>query len=65
MDSEIKEIAEVLHATDTMAAQFAKRVQERVGQPVSHAEILATMKTMSAKNLSMGKVVAKLRRHKE
>ena len=61
MDSEIKEIAAVLHSTETMAAQFAQRVQERVGQQVSHAEILATMKKMSAKNLSMGKVVAKLR----
>lgn len=63
MNSEIKEIAAVLHSTETMAVQFAKRVQERVGQPVSHAEILAIMKKMSAKNLSMGKVVAKLRQH--
>jgi hypothetical protein len=61
MDSQIKEIAAVLHSTETMAAQFAQRVQERVGQPVSHSEILATMKKMSVKNLSMGKVVAKLR----
>lgn len=64
MDSEMKEIAAVLHSTDTMAAQFVKMVQERVGQPVSHSEILATMKKMSAKNLSMGKVVAKLRQQK-
>jgi len=64
MDSEMKEIAAVLHSTDTMATQFVKMVQERVGQPVSHSEILATMKKMSAKNLSMGKVVAKLRQQK-
>jgi hypothetical protein len=64
MDSEIKEIAAVLHSTETMAAQFVKRVQERVGQPVPHAEILATMKKMSAKTLSMAKVVAKLRQQK-
>jgi len=65
MDSEIREIAAVLHSTDTMAAQFVKTVQERVGQPVPHAEILATMKKMSAKTLSMGKVVAKLRQQKK
>jgi hypothetical protein len=37
----IIEIAAVLRSTESMADQFAKQVQQRVGQPVSHAEILA------------------------
>jgi hypothetical protein len=57
-------MASVLHSTETMADQFAKRVQERVGQPVSYAEILAAMKKMSAKSLTMSKVVKKLRRQR-
>jgi hypothetical protein len=61
MESTIKEIAAVLRSTETMAEQFAKEVQQRVGQPVSHAEILAAMKKISAKQLSMVKVVAKIR----
>lgn len=61
MESTTKEIAAVLRSTETMADQFAKQVQQRVGQPVSHAEILAAMKKISAKQLSLGKVVAKIR----
>jgi len=61
MEATIKEMAAVLRSTEGMAAQFAQRVQERVGQPVSHAEILAAMKRISAKQLSMEKVVAKVR----
>jgi hypothetical protein len=57
----IKEIAALLRSTETMAARFAQRVQERVGQPVSNAEILDAMQQMSAKRLSMDKVVAKVR----
>jgi hypothetical protein len=64
MDIAIKEIAVVLRSTDIMAAQFAQRVKERVGQPVTHSEILATMKKMSARTLSMKKVVATLERQK-
>ena len=62
MDATVKEIAAVLHSTDSMAAQFASRVQVRVGQPVSHTEILAVMKKMSAKSLSMDKVTKTLQR---
>lgn len=58
----IKEIASLLRSTETMAARFAQRVQERVGQPVSNAEILDAMQQMSAKRLSMDKVVAKVRK---
>jgi len=61
MGSTIKEMAAVLRSTETMADQFAILVQQRVGQPVSHAEILAAMKKISAKQLSMHKVVAKVR----
>jgi hypothetical protein len=62
MESTIEEMAEVLHATETMAAQFAQRVQQRVGRPVPHAEILAVMKKMPVKTLSMSKVVTRLRK---
>ena len=65
MESTIKEMAEVLRTTETMADQFAKRVQEHVGRPVAYTEILAVMNKMSAKSLSMSKVVAKLRRQLE
>jgi hypothetical protein len=65
MESTIQEMAEVLRSTETMADQFAKRVQERVGRPVSYTEILAVMKKMSAKSLSMTNVVIKLRRQRK
>jgi hypothetical protein len=61
METTTKEIAAILRSSDSMADQFAIRVQERLGQPVSHAEILAAMKKMSPKQLSMKKVVAKIR----
>jgi hypothetical protein len=61
MESTVKEMAVILRSTETMADQFAARVQERVGQPVSHAKILAAMKKVSAKQLSMEKVIAKVR----
>lgn len=62
MDIEISEIAAVLRATDDMAAKFAERVQERLGRPVTHAEILAVMDRISPTSLTMDKVVSKLRR---
>jgi hypothetical protein len=65
MESTIEAMADVLRSTDTMAAQFAQRVQERLGGSVSHDEILTVMKTIPAKSLSMTKVVSKLRRQKE
>lgn len=65
MDSSIKEMAQVLRSSETMADQFAKRVQERVGQPVSHAEIQAAMKKISAKQLSMHKVIAKIQQQRK
>jgi cell pole-organizing protein PopZ len=61
METTIKEIAALLRSTEHMAAQFAQRVEERVGQPVSHEEILAAMQKISAKSLTMEKVVAKVR----
>lgn len=65
MEIMTKDIAAVLRTTDTMADQFAILVQERVGQPVSHAEILAVIKKMSPKQLSMTKVVAKIRQQRK
>ena len=61
MEYTVQEMAEVLRSTETMADQFAKRVQERVGRPVPYTDILAVMKKSSAKTLSMDRVVAKLR----
>ena len=57
-----QEIAEILRATEDMAAAFADRVQERLGQPVSHDQILETMQKISVKRLTMDRVVTKLRR---
>jgi hypothetical protein len=65
METAIKEIATVLHSTDTMANQFAKRVQQRLGEPVSPTEILAAMKKVPVKSLTMDKVIAKLRRQRK
>jgi hypothetical protein len=62
MESTVQEMAEVLRSTETMADQFGQRVQERLGQQVSYAEILAVMKTTPTKSLTMQKVVGKLRR---
>jgi hypothetical protein len=61
MEATIKEIAVFLRSTESMAVQFAQRVEERVGQPVSHDEILAAMQKISARSLTMEKVVAKVR----
>jgi hypothetical protein len=65
METTTKEIAAVLRSTETMADQFAILVQQRVGRPVSHAEILAVMKKASPKQLSMKKVVAKIRQQRK
>jgi hypothetical protein len=62
MESTTKEIAALLRSTDDMADQFVERVQARVGAPVTSAEVLAAMKKMSAKSLSMDKVVDKIRK---
>ena len=64
MDSTVKEMATVLRSTETMAAQFALHVQERMGEPVSNDEILAAMKSISVKQLSMQKVIARVRQQK-
>ena len=61
METEIREIAAVLRSTEGMAAGFARRVQERVGQPVSHAEILGVMEKIAPTRLTMDAVVNKLR----
>lgn len=60
MDKSLQEIASLLRSTEEMAEQFAQRVASRVDEPVSHADILAVMKKLSNKNLSLDKVVAKL-----
>jgi signal recognition particle subunit SEC65 len=65
METTTKEIAAVLRSTETMADQFAMLVQRHVGWPTSHVEILAVMKKMSPKQLSMKKVVAKIRQQRK
>jgi len=65
MESTVKDIAAILRSTDTMADEFAKRVQERVKHPVTYDEILGAMQKMSVKRLSMDKVVAKLKKMKK
>ena len=62
---DIKELAAVLRSSEAMADQFATRIQERVGDPpVTHAEILAVTKKISPKQLSMDKVVGKLKQQR-
>ena len=65
MDPLISEIAIQLRSTEQMAEQFAQRIQARIGQPVANAEILAAMKKIPAKSLSMEKVVAKLQQQRK
>ena len=65
MESTIKEMAALLRTTETMADQFAERVQQRVGSPVTPEEILAAMKKISVKSLSMAKVIAKVQQQRE
>ena len=60
MESTVQEMAALLRSTETMAGKFAKRVQDRMGEPVPHDEILAAMKSISARQLSMDKVIAKI-----
>jgi len=66
MENVIEEIAAILRSTEDMALQFIKRVESRVGQPLSHAEVLAAIKKVPTRNLSMEKVVAKVQQqHKQ
>ena len=60
MESTVQEMAALLRSTETMADRFAERVQDRMGEPVSHDEILAAMKSISVRQLSMDKVIAKI-----
>lgn len=62
METEVKEIAALLRSTDKMAIGFAERVQERVGRPVPHADIVAVMQKMRPATLTMARVVTKLKR---
>jgi hypothetical protein len=62
VETKIKEIAAVLRSTEKMAGQFADRVEERLGTPVTHTELLAILNGMPAHTLTMDKVVSKLRR---
>jgi hypothetical protein len=61
-ENRTEEIADILRATEEMAVAFVDRVQERVGRPVSHDQILAIMRHISVKRLTMDLVVNKLRR---
>ena len=61
----VKEIASVLRSTETMAVQFAQRVQEQVDDDVSEAEILDTMRKIPSKRLTMKKVISKIKRRRK
>lgn len=65
METTTKEIAALLRSTEQMADRFVQRVQTRVGEPVLDEEILAAMKKISAKSLSMEKVVAKVQQQRK
>jgi hypothetical protein len=65
MEATVREIAAVLRSTEPMADRFVRRVQERMGQPVPHAEILSIMEKIPSKSLTMGKVVTKIKREQE
>ncbi len=65
MEQTIKEIAAILRSTEDMADRFTRRVQERVGQSTSAEDVLAVMKAMPAKSLSMDKVVSKLQQRQK
>lgn len=65
MDATTKEIAALLRSTEQMASQFVERVQARAGQPVSQAEVLAAMRKISSRSLSMEKVVAKVQQQRK
>jgi hypothetical protein len=64
MDATTKEIATLLRATDDMAQQFVQRVQSRVDPSVSAGEVLAAMKKISVKSISMEKVVNKVQQQR-
>ena len=61
----VRDVAEVLRSTETMAAQFVERVQERVNDPVSPKEILAVMEKIPAKSLSMDRVIGIIERQRK
>lgn len=65
MEQTVKEIAAILRSTEDMADRFTRRVQERVGQSASADDILAVMKAMPAKSLSMDKVVARVQQQQK
>lgn len=62
MESEVKQIAATLRSTEKMAERFAQRVQERVGYKIPYATILDEMQSISPKSLTMGKLVARIKR---
>jgi hypothetical protein len=64
MGTTVKEIAMVLRSTETMADLFVQHIQERVEQPVPHAEILTVMKKIPAKSLTTNKVIAKIKKER-
>lgn len=65
MEDKTKEIAALLRSTEEMAVQFVRRVQSRVGQTVSHAQVLAAMQEISTRSLSFEKVVAKVQKQQK
>jgi len=62
MENEVKQMAMVLRSTEAMADKFARRVQERVGDQVSYAEILSVMQNIKPTTLTMEKLVKQIKR---
>lgn len=60
----VRNVAKVLRSTETMAARFVQRVQERIDDPISPKEILTVMEKIPAKRLSMDQVVARIERQR-
>jgi hypothetical protein len=59
-DHALQEIATTFRCHSSMAESIANRIRERLGQPVSNAEIARVMKSIPPTRLSIDTVIAKL-----
>ncbi len=59
-DPALQEIATTFRCHPTMAVAIADRIRERLGQPVSNAEIARVMKSIPMARLSIDAVIVKL-----
>lgn len=61
-DQALLEIAQVFRCHPTMAGAIADRIRQKLGRPVSNAEIVRVMKRIAPSRLSVDAVVAKLQK---